>query len=89
MRVALLALMAIGTLSAVDIAPAAARDYSYCLRTRYDTDQCNFDTYQQCFATANGLGLSCFANPALAYNQQLYDDQPAPIHRRHRRHHAY
>jgi hypothetical protein len=32
--------------------------------------------------------LTCFQNPALAYNQQYYDEQPAP-RRRHRKHRAY
>lgn len=88
MRAALVALMAIGTLSAIDIAPAEAHDYAYCMRTRYDTDQCTFDSFAQCQATSSGLGLTCFQNPALAYNQQYYDEQPAP-RRRHRKHRAY
>jgi hypothetical protein len=88
MRAAIIALAAIGALSAIDIAPAEARDYAYCMRTRYDTDQCTFDTYQQCQATANGLGTTCFQNPALAYNRQYDDEQPAP-RRRPRHHRAY
>ena len=28
------------------------------MRTRYDTDQCSYYTYQQCAATANGLGTT-------------------------------
>ena len=88
MRAALIALAAIGTLSAIDIAPAEARDYAYCMRTRYDTDQCTFDSFAQCQATSSGLGGSCFQNPALAYNRQFYDEQPAP-RRRHRHHRAY
>jgi hypothetical protein len=88
MRAALIALAAIGTLSAIDIAPAEARDYPFCMRTRFDTDDCSYSNYQQCFATANGLGQTCFANPALAYNRQFDDEQPAP-RRRHRHHRAY
>jgi hypothetical protein len=88
MRAALFALMAIGTLSAVDIAPAEARDYPFCMRTRFDNDQCSFSSFAQCQATASGLGYTCFQNPALAYNQQYDDDQPAP-RRRHRQHRAY
>ncbi|MDB5502181.1 MAG: hypothetical protein JWR89_2083 [Tardiphaga sp.] len=87
MRAALFALLAVGAVSALDIAPAEARDYPFCMRTRYDTDQCSYYTYQQCAATANGLGTTCFANPALAYNQQYYDEQPAP-RRRHRHYRA-
>jgi hypothetical protein len=89
MRAALIALAAIGTLSAIDIAPAEARDYAYCMRTRYDTDQCTFDSFQQCQWTSSGLGTTCFANPALAYNRQYIDEQPAPRRRHHRHHRAY
>jgi hypothetical protein len=94
MRVAFLALMAIGTLSAIDIAPAEAHDYGYqhdfgyavCMRTRYDTDDCSYNNFQQCQLTASGLGTTCFANPALAYYAEpAYIDEPAPRHR-HRHH---
>jgi hypothetical protein len=88
MRAALFAVMAIGTLSAIDTAPAEAKDYAYCMRTRNDNDQCTFDNFQQCQATSSGLGYTCFANPALAYNQQTPEAQPA-AHRRHRKHHAH
>jgi hypothetical protein len=88
MRKALFALMAIGTLTAIDAVPAAARDYPICMRTRFDQDDCSYVNYAQCQASASGLGQSCFQNPALAYNQQRYIDEPAP-RRRHRRHDRY
>ncbi len=87
MRKALFALMAIGTLTAIDAAPAAARDYPVCMRTRFDQDDCSFSNYAQCRASASGLGQDCFQNPALAYNQQRFIDEPAPHRRHHRRHH--
>ena len=90
MRAALLAVMAIGTLSAIDVAPAQAGhypDYPYCLRTRYDTDDCRYTSYQQCMWTASGTGQYCFANPALAYYAEPeYVDEPA-LRRPHRHHH--
>jgi len=90
MRKALFALIAIGTLTAIDIAPAAARDYPICMRTRFDQDDCSYANYAQCMASASGLGQSCFQNPALAYNQQRYVDEPAPRRRpRHHHRHAY
>jgi hypothetical protein len=93
MRALLLAVTAIGTLSAIDIAPADAydngfrHDYGFpvCMRTRYDTDDCNYYNFQQCQFTASGLGTTCFANPAYAYTEPAYVDEPAP-RRRHRRH---
>ncbi|MDB5654232.1 MAG: hypothetical protein JWQ94_1845 [Tardiphaga sp.] len=88
MRKALFAVLAIGTLTAIDIVPAAARDYPICMRTRYDQDDCSFSNYAQCRASASGLGQDCFQNPALAYNQERPLDQPAP-RRRHRHRHAY
>jgi Protein of unknown function (DUF3551) len=95
---ALLALMAIGTVSAIEMAPAEAHDYGYgygypaahdygyafCLRTRWGGDDCRYSSYQQCQWTASGLGADCFANPALAYAEPVIDE-PAP--RRHHRHH--
>jgi hypothetical protein len=98
MRAALLALMAIGTLSAIDAAPAQARGgifarsyithtYPICMRTRQGDDDCSFDNFQQCQWTASGQGTTCFNNPALAYGQQ-YVEEPAPRHR-HRRHHHH
>ena len=90
MRKALFALMAIGTLTAIDIAPAEARDYPICMRTRFDQDDCSYSNYAQCMASASGLGQSCFQNPALAYNQQRYIDEPAPRRRpRNRDRYAY
>jgi hypothetical protein len=96
MRVAFLALMAIGTLSAIDVAPAQAQGRGYygyphdigypvCMRTRYDTDDCSYDNFRQCQLTASGLGTTCFGNPAFASAEPVYIDEPAPRHR-HRRH---
>ena len=83
MRAALLALMAIGTLSAIDVTPAEARDYPYCMRTRFDNDDCRYASFQQCQRTASGIGATCFMNPALAYARQDIDE-PTP-RRRYRR----
>jgi hypothetical protein len=101
MRAALLAVMAIGTLSAIDVAPAQAGDYGYqhgygyqhdygypvCMRTRYDTDDCSYNNFQQCQLTASGLGTSCFANPALAYYAEPEYIDESVVQRPHRRHH--
>jgi hypothetical protein len=70
MRAAVLVLAAIGTLSAIDVTPAAAGGYPYCMRTRYDSDDCSYPSYQACALTASGQGTTCFANPALAYGRR-------------------
>jgi len=88
MRAALLALVALGAVSTLTVTPAAAQrtdpgpfsfrtpsGYPFCMRSLYDDDDCSYRTYAQCAATASGIGLSCFANPAVAYNQGY---QPAP-----------
>ena len=77
MRAALFALMAIGTFAALDASPAAAAygNNPFCMRTLYDDDDCSYRTYEQCAATASGIGLTCFANPAAVDNQSY---QPAP-----------
>jgi hypothetical protein len=95
MRAALLAVMAIGTLSAIDVAPAQAQYYRYghdygypvCMRTRYDSDDCSYNNFQQCQLTASGQGTTCFSNPAYAFAEPGYVDEPAPRYRR--RHHHY
>ena len=66
MRAALLALMAIGTLSAIGTAPAEARDYPYCIKGKQwlsPVGDCSFDTYAQCQATASGRFAYCDTNP--------------------------
>ena len=89
MRAALLALVALGALSALNVTPAAAQrtdpgpfsfntpsGYPFCMRSLYDDDDCSYRTYAQCAATASGIGLTCFANPALAYAQTYAPQQP-------------
>ena len=102
MRAALFALLALGATSAFDVTPAAAQRYNpgqfsfytpsgypFCLRSLYGDDDCSYASYQQCVNTASGIGLSCFANPALAYARQPADDdlQPAPRKRKKQRNH--
>ena len=85
MRILLFALMAFGTLTAIDTTPAAARDYPFCILGRdYDgLGDCSFDSYQQCMATASGRFAYCERNPFFrGYADDRYD-RP----RRHRRHH--
>ena len=58
-------------------APAAARDYPFCLQGRdYQTGygDCRYSTYQQCQASASGTYSSCYANPYYAY-----DDEDRPV----------
>jgi hypothetical protein len=84
MRASVLAFAAIGIFSAIDVTPAAAyTTYPYCMRTRYDTDDCSYPSYEACAFTARGLGTSCFANPALAYARrpQPYVNGPQPYYR--------
>lgn len=66
MRAALLAVMAIGTLAAIGMAPAEARDYPYCIKGKQwlsPLGDCSFTSYQQCQATASGRFAYCDINP--------------------------
>lgn len=98
MRAAVFALVAVGMASVWQAAPAAAQPYNpgpfsfhtpsgypYCMRTRFDQDDCSYSSFEQCRASASGLGQSCFANPALAYAP--IGDEPPVRRKRHRRHH--
>lgn len=65
MRATLLAIMAVGTLSAI-AAPAAARDYPYCIKGKdwlSPIGDCSFTSYRQCQATASGRFAYCDRNP--------------------------
>ncbi|NVN86341.1 MAG: DUF3551 domain-containing protein [Rhodopseudomonas sp.] len=70
MRIALIALLALGAVSAIDTTPAEARDYPFCIKGR-DYDQplgdCSFTTYAQCQASASGRFAYCDANPYYGY----------------------
>jgi Protein of unknown function (DUF3551) len=95
MRAALLALLAVGTLSVMNTAPAKAWDWGFgpsptypvCMHTLYDGEDCSYSSIRQCMWSASGLGETCFDNPALAYGARAsgpaYADRPA-----RRRHHA-
>jgi hypothetical protein len=79
MRTAILALMAVGTLSAITAAPAQARPvYPICLQTMYGDNDCTYSNFQQCMAAGSGLGESCIANPALPYAASPYADEQVP-----------
>jgi hypothetical protein len=86
MRTLLFALVALGTLTAMNPTPAAARDYPYCIKGRDypGNGDCAFDTYRQCLATASGLFAWCDRNPFFA---GYVERERAP--RRYRHHHRY
>jgi hypothetical protein len=89
MRTLLFALMALGTLTAIDATPAAARDYPFCILGRdYDgLGDCSFDSYQQCMATASGRFAYCERNPFFRGYAAERPSKPRRHHRNH--HHAY
>jgi hypothetical protein len=80
MRTALLALLALGSVAAIDATSSAeARDYPFCIKGReYDQalGDCSFTTYQQCLATASGRYAYCDTNP-------YYNFAAEPQPRRH------
>jgi hypothetical protein len=71
MRTELLALLALGSVAAIDATNSVeARDYPFCIKGR-DYDQalgdCSFMTYQQCMASASGRYAYCDSNPFYSY----------------------
>jgi hypothetical protein len=91
MRAAILAVMAIGAVSAFATAPAQARDYPFCIKGQgYPSSlgDCSFSTYEQCEATASGRYNYCDVNP---YYQgpAVYDEAAPPRPRHHRRRHHH
>ena len=74
MRKTVLALMAFGAVCAIDTAPAAAKDFPYCIKGCDFGDgagDCSFSSYQQCLATAAGRDATCAANPHFSQNADL------------------
>lgn len=74
MRNAVLALMALGAACAADAAPAAAKDFPYCIKGcdfGGGAGDCSFSSYQQCLATAAGRDATCAANPYFSQNADL------------------
>jgi hypothetical protein len=62
----MLALMACSLICVLPAAPAAARDFPYCIKgCDYGSGigDCSFTTYQQCQASASGRLAYCAANP--------------------------
>jgi hypothetical protein len=71
LAIALAAVSALVTGAAIST-PASAMDYPYCLQGRetgYPGD-CQYQSYQQCQASASGRDAYCGTNPRVAYNQQ-------------------
>jgi hypothetical protein len=66
--------MALIAACAINAAPAAARDYPYCIKgCDYGSGlgDCSFATYQQCQASASSRLAYCGANPYFSHNADL------------------
>ena len=69
MRPLILSVLALGAVYAGGVAPAAARDYPYCLQgpeTGVPGD-CSYSSYAQCRASASGRLADCNLNPRVAF----------------------
>jgi hypothetical protein len=78
MRKAILALMAFGVACAIDAAPAAAKDYPYCIKGcdfGGGAGDCSFSSYQQCLAAASGRDATCATNPYFNANAEMPPDR--------------
>jgi hypothetical protein len=66
--------IAIGAIAAINVAPAAAKEFPFCIKgCNYGAGvgDCNFSTYQQCQAAASGRDDYCAANPYFNANAEL------------------
>ena len=67
MRIAITALVSVGALAAIGVAPAGAvgTRYPFCIQGNEHPglSNCTFTSYEQCQATASGRFLYCIANP--------------------------
>jgi hypothetical protein len=75
MRNLMLAVLAVGGVSAMASSPAvAAPTYPYCIQSQAFGTDCSYPSYQACQATASGRGVECIANPLLAFAPKGYDE---------------
>jgi hypothetical protein len=83
MRIAALAILAIGTVSAATPAQAQTYDPNYpvCLHRSGPVSyfECSYTSLPQCAASASGLPAQCVLNP---YFANAHERPPAPRHRR-------
>ncbi|GAA3852875.1 DUF3551 domain-containing protein [[Pseudomonas] carboxydohydrogena] len=65
MRKLLFAALALSAYASLDITPAAAQEYPYCIRGRDYTGygECNYPSYAACAAAASGRFAYCDINP--------------------------
>lgn len=80
-------LLAAATAFVLASTPASARDFPYCLQGGEwgYPGNCQFDSYQQCMATASGTRAGCDINPVVAFRaQQEQQQQPRAQQRRPR-----
>ena len=85
MRGPLQALMLCCAVSIVGLAPAAARDYPYCIKGcdfGSGRGDCSFSSYQQCQATASGRDAYCDVNPNFSAKAELQPDRSRQSKRR-------
>lgn len=78
MRKAVQVLMAFSAACVLYAAPAAAKDFPYCIKgCDYGSSlgDCSFATYQQCQASASGRLAYCAANPYFSQNADLQSNK--------------
>jgi hypothetical protein len=85
MRIAIMAVLSVGVLGAIGVAPAAAVGirYPFCIQgnDQPGLSNCTFTSYEQCQATASGRFLACIANPYYLGNgddPRVYGRRPPP-----------
>jgi len=68
--------------------PAAAQawDYPWCVGTREGRTDCGFYTYEQCLATASGIG-GCYRNKRTLWSDGATPSPPPSTRRPQRAHH--
>ncbi|EFI50186.1 DUF3551 domain-containing protein [Afipia sp. 1NLS2] len=82
MRKLLFAALALSAYASLDITPAAAQEYPYCIRGRDypGFGDCSYPSYAACAAAASGRFAYCERNPFI----QRVPDAPRPGRRVYR-----
>ena len=85
MRATVWTLILCGTVWAMGVLPAAARDYPFCIRGcdfGGGPGDCIFSSYEQCQAAASGREASCAVNPYFSADARLQTDRPRQSRKR-------
>jgi hypothetical protein len=74
--VVIMAATVLGSIVMVPTPARASANFAFCLQLGGST-QCDYATYEQCQATASGIGADCIGNPDPSATRSVEPSRPA------------